>query len=302
MNKKILIFSIIMLSIALTSCGPSTTTTSNQNVDYHTGSQGLYMRFLPDTPPTKIYANSPMDIMIEYSNKGAYNIAGGRIYLSGFDTQYISPNPSMEPNLQAEGKSQFNPDGRLTQTVDFPVSQVTLPSGVDRITQTIKATACYDYMTVGSIEVCVDPKTTNTIKESICQVQPSYGGGTQGAPVAITRVEEEAYKGKIQFRIYFSNVGGGTVISRTALNDCHTTLKREDANKIEVESVEYSGRSMRCQPINPITLDDSGNGFIYCEDTIPTTVTDAYKTVLQVRLRYGYRSSISQNIEILAAP
>jgi hypothetical protein len=305
MPKKYLFGIIFILIIFTSGCqtGVYNPDKTLQTTDFHTGTEGIYMRFLQDTPPRRIYTNTPMEIMVEYSNKGAGNIAGGKLYLSGFDKQYIMPYPEMQPNIEAEGKSAFNPYGTITQIATFSVSQVTLPYNVDKVTQTIKATACYEYMTEASIEVCIDPKTTTTLRERTCMPQSSYSAGSgQGAPVAVTRVEQETYQNKLQFRIYFSNVGGGTVLKNTAINDCHTSLNRVDANKLEVVSVEYSGKTMNCKPLNPITLDESGNGFVFCESYLSPDQKDTYKTVLQIKLRYGYRSSIQTDVDILKSP
>ncbi len=305
LKKQLLIMILSVLMVFASGCqtdmyNPQKTT---QITNYHTGTEGLSLKFLQDTPPARIYSNTPMDIMVEITNKGAYSVAGGKLYLSGFDTQYIRPYPEMQPNIEAEGKSVFNPYGTVTQTESFNVNQVLLPYNVDKVTQTIKATACYEYMTEASIEVCIDPKTTTTLRERTCIPQSSYSaGGGQGAPVAITSVEQETYQNKLQFRIYISNVGGGTVFKNTAINDCHTSLNRMDANKVDVVSVEYSGRTMNCKPLNPVTLDESGRGFVYCEGYLSPDQKDTYKTILQVKLRYGYRTSVQTNVDIIKSP
>ncbi len=302
MDSKTLLIVSIILALFLSSCsGYSSNTKTTSVTDFHTGTEGLYMRFLPETPPTKIYSNSPLEVMVEYANHGAYPISDGRLYLSGYDNRYISIDSNTPKYINAEAKSVFNPYGKLTNTETFSTSAVQLPTDVDRVTQTIKATACYDYKTEASIEVCIDPKTTDTLRESVCQVQTSYGGGSQGAPLAVTSVEEEIYNDKVQFRIYLSNVGGGTVMKEGKIDNCHTSLNRDDANKVWVESVEFAGKTMSCQPTNYITLDNSGNGFVYCYYQ-GDLGTDAYKTMLQIKLRYAYRSSIQQDIEILKAP
>lgn len=305
MKKEYIVLSFIISILLLSGCSNLNTTQHTINKDFidtefHTGIDGLVMEFLDDTPD-KIYENTPLDIMIEYSNMGAFDITIGKIYLSGYDNEYINLYPDYLPNLEAEGKSIFNPDGRIKKIETFSDNSISLPHGVDKITQIIKATACYEYRTEASAEVCIDPKTTKSIREDVCSIHPVSLSGGQGAPVAVTKIEEEVYQDKLQFRIYFENKGGGTVIRPGAINDCHTSLQREDANRLEVNKVSFSGKTMRCEPQNPINLDDNERGFIFCyyEGDLGD---DAYNTILHIELDYGYRNTIQKSIEILKEP
>lgn len=300
--KKLISLFLIFLTIFLFGCtgGVNSSNKNTATVNYHTGTKGLELKFSQNIPD-KIYAGTPLDVMVEYSNKGAYNIVGGKLYISGFDSQYIKLNPTSLQNMVAEGKSVFNPDGKISQFVTFTDNSVIIPSDVDRMKQTIKATACYVYRTQASADVCINPKTNNNIREDICQVQPVAISNGQGAPISITRVEEEIYQNKLQFRIYFQNTGGGAVFRPEVIDNCHTSLNKLDANKINVVKVEFSGRTMRCEPFNPVTVDDSGKGFIFCYYQ-GDLGQDAYKTNLKIELEYGYRSSIQKEIEILKSP
>ena len=305
MIKKTIIYTILILTIIIAGCtGGSNTKGQNQNVNYHSGTKGLELKFYNKAPPDKIYKGMPLDVMVEYSNKGAYNIQGGKIYLSGFDPRYVSFSPSYLENLVAEGKNVFNPDGKITTTQTFTDSSVGagIPDSVDKIKQTIKATACYIYRTEASIDVCINPKTINSLTEDICQVQTVSPSGGQGAPIAITKVEEEVYQNTIQFRIYFQNVGGGTVMKSNVIDHCDTMLNRMDANKLDVISVSFSDKGMRCDPQNPVNVDETGKGFIFCKYTGADLGQSAYKTTLKVELEYGYRTSIQKDVEIQRSP
>lgn len=303
-NKSLLSIYIMLIAVFLAGCSPQGYISNKDfsDTEFHTGTQALVMNFIEKSPPDRVYENQPLDIMLEYKNRGAFDISIGRIYLSGFDDTYIDPRPDYLPNLEVDGKSIFNPKGEITQTVTFTDNSIQLPQGVDKITQIIKATACYEYRTEASAEVCINPyTTTQALRENICQVRSVSLSGGQGAPVAVTDIEEEIYRNKLQFRIYFENVGGGTVIRPGAINNCHTSLQREDANKLEVRKVSFSGKTMRCEPANPINLDDRGKGFIFCyyEGNLGS---DAYNTLLHIELDYGYRNSIQKSVEILSEP
>ena len=304
MKKIITIISMIVVSLLLVSCTGTTSGSDKAlNTNYHTGTKGLEMKFYQNAPPDRIYRNTGLDVMIEYSNKGAYNIQGGKIYLSGYDPKYLSFSPASVENFMAEGKSVFNPDGKITQTLTFSDNAAGsgIPAGVDKIKQTIKATACYTYKTEASFDVCINPKTINSITEDICKIGSISVGSGQGAPISITKVEEEIYQDTLQFRIYFQNVGGGTVMKPLAINKCDTSLNRVDANKIQVNEVSFSDKTMRCEPQNPVNVDDSGKGFIFCPYK-GDLGQSAYKTTLKVELEYGYRTSIQKEIEIQKSP
>lgn len=303
MNKKTIIFTILIFTILITSCTSGPSNKKVQPVNYHTGTKGLEMKFTTSAPPDKIYKSTPLDVIIEYSNKGAYEIQGGKLYLSGFDPKYISFSPSSVENLVAEGKSVFNPNGEIKQITTFSDNSIGagIPTSVDKIKQTIKATACYNYRTEASFDVCINPKTMNSVTEDICQNGPVSASGGQGAPIAITNIEEEIYQNKLQFKIYFQNSGGGTVLKSSAINNCHTSLNRNDANKVEVIEVSFSDKTMRCDPQNPVNIDDSGKGFIFCYYQ-GDLGQSAYKTTLKIVLDYGYRSSIQKEIEIQKSP
>ena len=61
--------------------------------------------------------------------------------------------------------------------------------------------------------------------------------GTQGAPVAVTSVEETVSRDRVQFKVYISNVGGGDVIDPLApILECHTALETEEVDKVEIRA------------------------------------------------------------------
>ena len=85
--KKVPII-ILLLFIVSISLGCNRGEPKRQDIKIHTGTQGLVLKFLPQTPPNIAYSGETMDIQIEVSNKGAYT-TNGLLYFTGFDKSII---------------------------------------------------------------------------------------------------------------------------------------------------------------------------------------------------------------------
>ena len=131
------------------------------------------------------------------------------------------------------GKNVYNIEGGLGN-VEFKSGSIALPTGVDRYNPPLVATACYEYKTLASPEVCVDPGFYElTSEQKACQVQDFGLSGGQGAPVAVTFVNVDMVGSKVVFEIDVANVGGGRVVSpRASLAKCPIGLRYDDFFKI----------------------------------------------------------------------
>jgi hypothetical protein len=307
MRREALTISAIILLIMSVGCSYSygSTTKPSQNIEqikYRVGTQGLVLSFLPNAPPLKIYEGDPLSIIVEISNKGAFDVNDGRIYVSGYDPQFIRLNRESNSISNLEGKSFFNPEGIIFKTYEFEDPSVSIPDNVEKFPQTFVATACYRYMTKATPEICIDPDPFSMkVQEKVC-LPRSVGLESQGAPVAVSMIEEELTRGRVQFKIHVKNVGDGIVFDTArGVANCHSDLDIQDINKVYITSVEFSGHEIRneCQP-NPIRL-NNGAGVAYC--TYDGNLGEsAFLTVLNVDLDYGYRSSISTATEIYEIP
>lgn len=297
MRKNILILTLI--TITLLNYGCSSSSSSDDSTEkYHIGTKGLEMSFMGDAPPNTVYEGDAVSVMVQYFNRGATDVAGGTIYLSGFDSKYLPLSPTSF-NINAKGKSIYNPDGSMPYIATSQAGYVQMSYDTDSLNQKIKATACYPYKTIAGAEVCIDPRSTN-VREDVCNVHDISLSGGQGGPVAVTKIEEEMAANRVMFKIYFSNVGGGDVIDKNYINNCHTDLKIENMDRVYVDSVSYSEKRLNCEPQNPVIL-QNGQGFVYCYYQ-GESGKDAYITQLKVQLSYGYRESIEKDIKIYNLP
>ena len=291
---------LAFIALLLISCGQigSRQQTGVQQ-EFRTGTQGLLLQFLPGTPPPRTYEGDPLIATVEVTNKGAFDLSDGRLYLSGYDPTFLHFNTNAHTLSELEGKSLFNPDGLFSQSFDFEDQAVSMPDNSNKFSQTLKVTACYPYRTQATASICVDSDPyAARLTQKVCTIHPVAMGGGQGAPVAVTRVEQEATRDRMQFKIYVQNAGGGDVISPDAgFLNCHEGLDRRDIDKVQVTSVEFSGNEIRhtCEP-NPIRL-VNGQGYTFCR--FDGRISDeAFATALNIALDYAYRQSITTNIDV----
>lgn len=241
-------------------------------------------------------------------------LGGGRIYLSGFDTRIIDIKDKSE-NLESKylpAASPINPLGGF-DTVEFEGRIVAKDVTIDEYNPTILATACYPYATKASPTVCIDPQPFDDRQEKVCNIG-SQTLETQGAPITVTRIDQEASTTKMQFKITIENVGGGDVLKPgdDTLEKCNPleggSLDRKDFDRVQLTKVEVGGVDLfekgKCSPFadgsdNLVRLFD-GEGFVICtlDMSMLGGAQSAYTTPLNIKLIYNYRSTISKSIRI----
>lgn len=305
LGKRGFIYALLVIIILLSAAGCSSGSRGNpkqgdiRQIDYHTGSEGIVLKFLPGSPPKSLYKGDPLNIVVEYSNRGAYDITNGYLYISGYDRNYITFMVDQNLNMNAKGKSEFNPLGEISNTFEFSDDAVSMPSNVDTYSPKFLVTACYKYKTEAFKEACIDPDPFSTApREKVCVVH-DVAFGTQGAPMAVTTAEETTSKNRVQFKVRVSNVGGGTVVDDAAsIADCHTRLKRTDIDKVRIRA-KFSNKYLKCEP-ETIQL-TGGTGMSICSYE-GSLGNEAYLTVLDIELFYGYRKSIQGTTNIYRIP
>jgi hypothetical protein len=331
--------------------------------DFKRGPSGLVMQFVKNYPGDSYIASSGTEkilVMIDVRNKGTYpegdHFSGGSIYISGFDDEIIDMTGLTDAEKGALTKEQLkakqienktkklsdsdmflpaaspiNPLGGFS-TVEFEGNVIAENLKIDEYNPTILATACYPYATKASPTVCVDPLPFDDRQEKVCNIG-SYTLPTQGAPVAITKIDQEAATGKIQFRISIKNVGDGDVLkpddagSSVILDKCSPfgrmvvgdfgeteieTLDRRDFDRVKVKSIRVGNVDLwnsdetknKCSPFadgsNDIIRLFNGEGFVICTLNVEDlgSAPSAYTTPLYIELEYNYRSTISKPIKI----
>ena len=262
----------------------------------HQGTQGVVINFVPNQPPSVVYTGDNFDVALEVRNKGANDVSNVYLFLSGFDPNLVSGLKERETINSIEGSSQYNPEGGY-DIISFARSNyasAALQQGMDYYRPTFIATACYTYSTVATPVVCIDPNPYKSGQKA-CTIGNIAMAGGQGAPIAITSVEEEASPSKVMFKIHISNVGGGEVIN-TELSQCGQPLDYTKLDVIKSYSVTLGNMSGECKPDQLRLI--NGQATIYCKFQIPSNAVNAYTTPLRIELFYDYKSTISKTIEI----
>ncbi|MBI3052136.1 hypothetical protein HYY74_06825 [Candidatus Woesearchaeota archaeon] len=304
MSKGAAAIILVFAAIAIAGCGQQSAP------DTRSGTRGLEMSFIQGNPPDRFIVPGEMGISLQIKNTG-WATAEGNVYLSGFDPSVLSdlrnPNGAGIPydGLGIRGKSVGDSQGEIAWK-DFKVN-ARLSDEVDVYRTRILATACYNYETIASTMVCVDPTPFGvTERQKVCTSAP-VSLSSQGAPVAVTRIEPSNAAGKIRFTIHVQNVGPGLVYQVDHEDGCQPYgpgLKFEELNQIRVESVTIGGQPCNVDLGNNegfIKLIDGRKSFL-CTYSIPGGQNAAFNSPIIIRLRYGYRDSVSKDLEIAKIP
>ncbi len=304
MMRRYLVLALLCLMIV---SGCNTSDNPYNNLDYRTGTEGIVVNFAQDSPPAKVYKDSYLNLVLEVRNKGAfYNAPGNaKVYLSGFDPSAIhfkDYNTKGKYAVMAVpeiiGKNAYMADGGY-ELVDFKEdAKVNVPFG-DTYTPTLMATSCYNYQTLATPSVCVVSDPIAITKDNVCKPEP-ISMTSQGAPVAVTKVEEEVMQQSLNFIITVENVGGGKVFSQGAMGRCPFEFLHDDMDLVSVGVTMSNAGTVECTPSTNMIRLVNNKGVIFCR--VPVELHTSYVTPLAITLYYGYTSSVTRTVTIANPP
>ncbi|MEA3431002.1 MAG: hypothetical protein U9R08_07045 [Nanoarchaeota archaeon] len=301
-KKSLLIIVSLLFIILISACTGNQQTKPGLEEDLYTGTQGLEIRLLPNAPPAKLFATprTQLNFIVELRNRGVFETSG-LLFLGGYDPNIIPIRDYAKDFGPIEGKTEYNREGGF-QTVDYQALGIFMPEGLDRLNQPFSLTAIYDYETLATGVVCIDPNPYAPVQPTIqtCIPQDITMGGGQGAPVAVSLVEVQSTGEKVFFKIHVTNVGDGSVVLVGERDPFAVRDDIERINKIFYE-VTLSGLYGECKPANPLRIVNE-RGIIFCEFPIPFEQKDPYQTTLKVRLSYGYVSELITNVQLVKTP
>ena len=326
LRKKLILILLLFFLVPVLGCKISKEAKKSTQ-DIRTGTEGISMRFLPNYPPPLIHAESAsnfFDATLELTNRGVYpqpdslEKLDGSVYLSGFDKNIIgfTPEGAFElGRLNLQAKSAINAQGS-SDVANFKGEIRLANLNVELYEPTLLATACYKYETLAGPSVCIDPNPYSTVKEKkVCEVN-GITLSSQGAPIAITKIEEEAFAQEIQFKITIKNVGIGDVIKLDSIQKCNPfgteKLGREDIDKVYVKEITIGQQGLTCWPFSDgLTKAPSGyirlingEGSVICRLTKGQGQSGyqggntAYTTPLKIVLSYAYKNTAETKFQI----
>jgi hypothetical protein len=307
-NFYLIIITILIIAIFVSGqgCEPANKTgkdgepSTSQLKQIRSGNDGLVMDFVRNVPPDQIYdTDTSLVLMVNVRNRGGDSVKVGsaRFYVGGIDPNIVDFGErtraiGMDLDADLPGKDELR--GEEGETVlTFEGYMTELPEGTDVYEPNIVVTACYEYRTLANPIVCIDPNPFGTYTSSkACEPRTVIDAGGQGAPIAVTSVEQIPMKGKVQFKIFVKNNARGKAISKDkGIEDC-TLIEPSDyqyVNLIDSYYVEASGLSLeKCQPEQLRLIDEKG--VIICSFNVDESVP-AYTTPLKIELNYDYMES-----------
>jgi hypothetical protein len=315
-NKTVVITILLISMILLTACGNKVPGGENPRdtaaaiAAVQTGTQGIELSFLQNTPPPLIYDQNELVALVEVHNKGNYDLTAQQCFVqvTGFD-QNIIKGGLQTPRSCAEnagglfeGKNLYNVQGS-TNFLEFKSPSVTLPAKVFEYSPTLNFVVCYNYHTFANPAVCVDPLFYQvTHEQKSCTPRNVGMGGGQGAPVGLSYVNVDMVGNKAIFEINVVNSGSGRVLSPYAdIRTCgQASLKYDDLDKVAYTVQLSGGNLIDCKPRDGFVRLSNNNGKIVCSFNIPGS--SAFETPLMVDLDYGYVQSYQKAIKIISTP
>lgn len=276
---------IIMLGILLISAGCASLRqgTAVKETDYHTGTDGLVMNLIKNLPPDNIWKGNDFVIGLELRNKGAHDIEDGIVRISGFDPRYIMPAEDEQTIESLAGKGYGYPEGDYA-VINFHAKNIDIPAGAAEYPAAFTIKAEYDYKTEASAVVCVNPNMFKLIKtKDVCEVKTASFSGGQGAPVAITQIEESITPldrdMRVEFIIYIANKGDGKVLGN-----------------VNIDSVKLSEKNIECN-VKEFKIIGKDENKVYCPAVVEKGI-GARNVPLSVALSYRYESELDKKIKV----
>ena len=273
-----------------------------------TGTQGIEISTTPNYPPALLYDQNPLVAILEVKNKGNYDLEAQNciIQVTGYDPNIIGgmqSTRSCADNTGAlGGKNVYNLDGGYNQ-IEFSSSNLNLPQGVYEYSPTLNFMACYNYHTVASPSICVDPLLYQvTAEQRTCNPTDVILAGGQGGPVGVSYVGVDMVGKKGIFEINVRNFGSGRVLNPdTDISNCgESSLTYQDLDRVRYNIQLSGGNLIDCKPSDGIVRLSSNQGKIVCSFDIPGG--SAFETPLLIDLDYGYVQSFTKAVKIIKTP
>lgn len=309
---------LVLVMILLSSCNAMQIGTSKKPQNFREGTEGIALSFLPTIPKEIIVTsktNEPISFFIELKNNGAFPGAGqsidGSLWLSGFDPSIIELDQQSETTAPFTSSAYGTLQGR-TSTNAVGSSATHEFKGViktgdeilspGKYSPTILANVCYSYETIANPVVCVEKDAFSIQNQRKPCVVSDISLSSQGAPIAITKVETITTGDRVQFKMTVKNVGKGTVIDKGV--SCNPKavkgVLRYQLDLITISSVKISDQNLECNsPEQKVRLID-GVGFFTCsleKSKLPQQQL-AFTTPLDIALSYLYKETSEKPIVI----
>lgn len=274
-------------------------------VEEATGTEGVKVDFMDNYPPSTIYENNALEVVLELRNKGSFDEPDGKITLHGYDSsvvsfsgEYVEDN-YIEANLPAlSASSEHMPEGDYeTQAFEATESAVRVEGG-DRYSTDLIASICYLYRTSTSPTICVAPPQTSA-EEMSCTPQ-TISMQSHGGPIAITEITPQVVSDKLEITAIIEHKGEGEVLTprESTYERCPFQLEQKDYDRVSVNMSIGRFPEPECDD-NIVSL-RNGEGIVRCVFEAGDIDPTGYTTQINVETDYLYKEQTTESIDILS--
>jgi hypothetical protein len=215
-------------------------------------------------------------------------------------------------NFEAFGGMPFylqgdNPDYPSGE-IDFKTFRLQLrgvwPAGQDYYTIPYSIKTCYAYTTFVSPMICIDPDPFSD-ESKVCNDFTHTWSGSQGAPVAVTRLSTQNTGKEVLIQATIKNVGIGDVWDVGYLEYCSpyfpATVTPTMKDIVYIGHMHIENRPLDCSSSFRLRLDPrTKEARLTCRYDLVNTgyVGSAYSAPLRMELWYGYEEKIDRTITV----
>ncbi|MBI4448878.1 hypothetical protein HY641_02525 [Candidatus Woesearchaeota archaeon] len=297
---------IVTALVLISACSGFTSRGTPPVPQIHVGTQGIVANFVGNTPPAQVLEEGKFDMLLELHNQGATDVDDALLSIST-NPEYLDISiPQGQSQLRLAGKSLNNPRGDKTL--------LSLKGFAGRVSQKtpvsvpITTSICYPYATEAAPVVCIDTDPEGLKQQrKACTAQAVSLGGSQGAPVAVTRIEvsslphDDPERVIPNFKIFIGNVGNGEVIDAQQVDSYCQGRPDKDAFNIVSLKARLQESFLLCdKQILKLKSQDAEENYVQCE--LPQGIERriaAFSAPITIILDYGYAFSVTRQINVV---
>lgn len=253
--------------------------------NFKQGVAEVELSLLENAPPEQLYPNTDFQIVVTVDNKAAYDVQEGELRLIGLDEKYFDIYP-LSQTFSLQGRSLTNPSGEKA-FLQFDGRAGELFLNAEEYVGAYFLKAAYTSTVDFTDTICLNADAYG-IYTGGCQLEAEKSYSGQGAPLAVTRMEEivSPGSGDVEFRFTLENRGEGAVTDVTLLTaqlggqELSCSFKGEEEGQLRVrmtpeeqEAVVLCHRTLRGEP--------------------------SYETTVTLQFRYAYELKEEQELRLV---
>ncbi|MEK6950123.1 MAG: hypothetical protein AABX13_00160 [Nanoarchaeota archaeon] len=203
---------MLLMILFVVAC--SKTEPGSLTYNFKQGIAEVQLKAFPGSPPEKIYPNTQFKVIVELDNQAAYDVVEGELSLLGLDPKYFLLYPAEQTFPILLGRSFTAPAGEK-KFLEFDGTSRELEAGAKEYLSNYFLTLRYNSKVDFVDTICLNSNLYD-VYDAGCKVQAKKSYSGQGAPLAITTLEEIITPGaSVEFRLQVVNRGRGKVKSAT---------------------------------------------------------------------------------------